>query len=163
MTRVLHPRPLTAAAFDPFGDVIEAVGPADMRINQDRCGRYHDRADLSFDEGRAGISLFKAQARSYPIVLDMVERHPLASQAFIPMTADPFLVIVARDLSGTPDTPQVFLTTPGQAVNYHIGVWHGVLTPLSDPGLFGVVDRIGPGKNLEEFWFATPYEIHAPA
>jgi len=133
-----------------------------MRINQDRCGRYHDRAQLDFSEGRAGISLFQAEARHYPIQLDMVERHPLGSQAFIPMTAAPFLVIVAQDVSGRPDTPEVFLTSPGQGVNYHKGVWHGVLTPLSDPGLFAVVDRIGEGSNLQEHWFDVPYAIHPP-
>lgn len=162
MSRDLYPKPLTADGFAPFGDLIDASGPADMRINQDRCGRYHDRAELDFAGGRAGISLFKAEARRFPILLDMVERHPLGSQAFIPMTQAPFLVIVARDVASKPSQPEVFITAPGQGVNYHKGTWHGVLTPLTEPGLFSVVDRIGEEKNLEEHWFDVPYSIHPP-
>jgi ureidoglycolate lyase len=75
------------------------------------------------------------------------------------MTADPFLVIVASDHNGQPHEPKAFLTRPGQGVNYHRGIWHGVLTPLHAPGLFAVVDRIGRGDNLEEHWFEAPYII----
>ncbi|CAD0184815.1 Ureidoglycolate hydrolase [Ruegeria sp. THAF57] len=151
--------PLTPAAFAPFGDVIEVAGDPDKIINQGQCGRFHDRAELDFSDGRAGISLFNANPRALPYQLDMVERHPDGSQAFIPMTHRPFLVIVALDENGKPGEPEAFITSPGQAVNYHRGTWHGVLTPLHGPGLFAVVDRIGAGPNLEEFWFDTPYEV----
>ena len=161
MSRTLSPEPLTAQAFASFGDVLEASGAADKIINEGRCGRYHDLAALDFDTGRAGISLFKAEARHFPIPLTMVERHPMGSQAFLPMSQDPFLVIVAPDASGTPGTPRVFLSTAGQGVNYHRNIWHGVLTPLHAPGLFAVVDRIGEGANLQEYWFETPYTITA--
>ncbi|MEP4378466.1 MAG: ureidoglycolate lyase [Alphaproteobacteria bacterium] len=161
MSRTIAIAPLTAGAFAPYGDVIEAAGDPDMMINQGMCGRFHDRAglDLKNDGGRAGISVFKATARALPYVLDLMERHPLGSQAFLPMSADPFLVIVAGDLNGSPHEPEAFVTSPGQGVNYHRGTWHGVLTPLHEPGLFAVVDRIGPGENLEEHWFDEPYEI----
>lgn len=161
MSRQIVATPLTAQAFAPFGDVIELSGDPDKIINQGQCGRYHDRALLKFVDGRAGISLFNANPRALPYVLDMVERHPEGSQAFVPMTHQPFLVIVAPDRDGVPDVPQAFLTEPGQAVNYHRGTWHGVLTPLHAPGLFAVVDRIGEGANLEEHWFNTPYEVVA--
>lgn len=160
--KTIRPRPLTPAAFAPFGDVIDARGQPDKIINQGLCGRYHDRASLDFADGRAGISLFDANPRSLPYRLEMVERHPLGSQAFIPMTHQPFLVIVAPDENGVPGAPLAFLTEPGQAVNYHRGTWHGVLTPLHAPGLFAVVDRIGPGENLQEYWFDTPWIVEAP-
>jgi ureidoglycolate lyase len=89
----------------------------------------------------------------------MVERHPLGSQAFLPMGADPFLVIVAADEDGTPGAPKAFRTAPGQGINFARNTWHGVLTPLSPPGLFAVIDRIGEGANLEEHWFETPYTV----
>lgn len=149
-------QPLTPEAFAPFGDVLEAVGDPDKIINQGLCGRYHDRARLDFGTGRAGISLFKAEPRSLPYRLDLVERHPEGSQAFIPMSLDPFLVIVAPDEGDRPGTPRAFLTTPGQGINFHRGTWHGVLTPLAAPGLFTVIDRIGDGPNLEEHWFDQP-------
>ena len=161
MTREITPAPLTPEDFAPFGEVIAAQGDPDRIINQGLCGRYHDRATLSAEGGRPGLSLFDAEPRSLPYRLDMVERHPLGSQAFVPMTQAPFLVIVAPGDSA-PGDPRAFLTAPGQAINLFPGTWHGVLTPLSAPGLFAVVDRIGPGENLEEHWFDLPWTVIRP-
>ncbi|MDP5219064.1 ureidoglycolate lyase [Ruegeria sp. 2205SS24-7] len=159
MTRHIKAEPLTAAAFAPYGDVMEASGAPDKLINQGRCARFHNRADLDFSDGAAGISIFRGEKETLPLALRMVERHPAGSQAFVPMSADPFLVVVARDNDGVPTDPLAFLTWPGQAINFHRGTWHGVLTPLSEPGLFAVIDRIGEGANLEEYWFETEYVI----
>ena len=155
-------RQLTSDSFAPFGDVLELKAQPDKLINQGLCGRHHDLAALEFSGGRAGISLFDAQPRSLPYKLEMVERHPDGTQAFIPMSQTSFLVIVAADEGGRPGTPQAFETTVGQAINLHRGTWHGVLTPLHAPGLFAVVDRIGPGLNLEEHWFDTAYIVSRP-
>lgn len=144
--------PMTADAFAPFGDLLEAKGMPDKIINQGLCGRFHDRARMDFSDGRAGISIFHAEKRDLPLKLDLVERHPDGSQAFVPMSHQPFLVVVAEDQNGTPQNIRAFLTEAGQAINIHRGVWHGVLTPLYDPGLFAVIDRIGEGPNLEEYW-----------
>lgn len=155
-------RQLTAESFAPFGDVLELKAQPDKLINQGQCGRHHDLAAVAFSGGRAGISLFDAEPRSLPYKLEMVERHPDGSQAFIPMSQTRFLVIVAPNEAGEPGKPQAFETRPGQGVNLHRGVWHGVLTPLQAPGLFAVVDRIGPGINLEEHWFDTAYTVSRP-
>jgi len=153
-------QPLTAQGFAPFGDVLQATGTADKIINQGLCERFNDRAQLNFGRsGRAGISMFHAQLRALPYSLEMVERHPEGSQAFLPLSPDPFLVIVAPDEAGKPGTPLAFLTAPGQGINLHLGTWHGVLTPLSGSGIFAVVDRIAETPNLEEFWFDTPYMV----
>ena len=144
--------PMNADAFAPFGDLLEAKGMPDKMINQGLCGRFHDRARMDFSDGRAGISIFHAEKRDLPLKLDLVERHPDGSQAFVPMSHQPFLVVVAEDQNGTPQNIRAFLTEAGQAINIHRGVWHGVLTPLYDPGLFAVIDRIGEGPNLEEYW-----------
>lgn len=154
--RVIRTEPLTAAAFAPFGDVLDATG--DFRlINAGLCQRHHDRATLDFGEGgRAGISVFKAEPRSLPYVFDLIERHPDGSQAFLPMSADPFLVIVS---TGPDVTPRAFWTNGAQGINLHRGTWHGVLTPLAAPGLFAVVDRIGPTPNLEEHRFPVPFTV----
>lgn len=154
--------PLSAAAFAPFGDVLDATGAPDKIINQGLCGRFHDRARLDFGAetgGRAGISIFQAEARALPYLCDLLERHPEGSQAFIPMTADPFLVIVAPDAGGRPGAPRAFLTNGAQAINLHRGTWHGVLTPLSEPGLFAVIDRIGTSANLEEHPLPAPFTV----
>ncbi|MEM9011023.1 MAG: ureidoglycolate lyase [Pseudomonadota bacterium] len=159
MSQEISVKALTAEAFAQFGDVLEVVGAPDRIINQGLCRRFHDRAELDFSDGRAGLSLFKAEPRELPLRLEMVERHPAGSQAFVPMGAAPFLVVVAPDAGGVPGRPQAFRTAPGQAVNYHRGTWHGVLTPLEPPGLFAVLDRIGEGANLEEHWFSVPYHV----
>ncbi|MBL6429148.1 MAG: ureidoglycolate lyase [Maritimibacter sp.] len=161
MSRTITARPLTAQAFAPYGDVLDTAGDPDKIINQGMCGRYHDRATLDFSDGRAGVSLFKAEPRALPYTLDLVERHPDGSQCFVPMSMTSFLVIVAPDMDGTPGTPDAFLTAPGQAINFHRGTWHGVLTPLEAPGLFAVIDRIGAGANLEEHHFDTPWTVTA--
>ena len=161
MSREIVAIPLTASAFAPFGDVLEAAGEPDRMINRGLCGRHHDLARMEFHGGRAGVSIFDARPRAMPHRLDMVERHPDGSQAFLPMTQAPFLVVVAEDEGGRPGDPLAFVTAPGQGVNYHRGVWHGVLTPLHAPGLFAVVDRIGEGRNLEEHWFDEPWTIVA--
>jgi ureidoglycolate lyase len=148
-------RPLTAAAFAPFGDVLEVGGEA-RQINAGMCLRYHDRAQMDFTDGRAGISIFHAQLRALPYHFDLIERHPLGAQAFIPMSSDPFLVIAA---TGPDATPLAFITNGAQGINFHRGTWHGVLTPLSGGGLFAVVDRIGDGSNLEEFRHPTGWTV----
>lgn len=152
--------PLTAAAFAAYGDVLEAAGAPDRVINEGLCERFHDRARLDFGtDGRAGISVFRAEPRSLPLTLTLVERHPEGSQAFVPMSADPFLVIVAADVEGRPATVRAFRTSPGQGVNLLRNTWHGVLTPLVEPGLFTVIDRIGSTPNLEEHQLADPLVI----
>lgn len=157
----ITPIPLTAEGFAPFGDVIE-LGTKAFKINDGMCDRHHDLAQLEFLEGKAGISLFQAVPRELPYAIDLVERHPKGSQAFIPMYLTSFLVIVAPDENGTPGTPLAFLTNPGQGINLQRNTWHGVLTPLQSPGLFAVIDWIGDDTNLEEHIFETQYVVDSP-
>ncbi|MEO8529878.1 MAG: ureidoglycolate lyase [Deltaproteobacteria bacterium] len=157
---VIKAVPLTAAAFAPFGDVLDVSGTPDKVINEGWADRFHDRARLDFGpDGRAGISMFRARPRVFPYDFQMVERHPEGSQAFIPMSEHPFLVIVARNENGAPGAPLAFITSPGQGINYHRGTWHGVLTPLSEPGIFAVIDRIGPTPNLIEYRYQNPWRV----
>ncbi len=152
---MIRPEALTAAAFAAFGDVLEATG--DFRpINEGLCQRFHDRARIDIADGRPGLSVFRAEPRALPYRLTLIERHPLGSQAFLPMTQHPFLVIVAESPSVP---PRAFLTDGAQGINLHRGTWHGVLTPLVAPGLFAVADRIGEGANLEEYRYPEPWVI----
>jgi ureidoglycolate lyase len=161
LSRTIAPAPLTTEGFADYGDVIENAGDPDKIINQGKCGRFHDRAKLDFGTGQAGISLFEAEARSLPYVVDMVERHPEGSQAFIPVDGVPMLVIVADDQDGHPVNLKAFISQPGQTINLYRGTWHGVLAPLGNAGRFVVVDRIGDGTNLEEYWFDNPWHVEA--
>ena len=161
--RRLRARPISAAGFKPYGDLIEVSGPPDRIINAGRCGRYHDRAALDFGDGRAGLSLFAAEARALPHEVDLLERHPDGSQAFIPVNGVPMLLVVAQDDgTGAPSDAVAFLTAPGQVVNLHRAVWHGVLTPIGGRGVYAVVDRIGTGPNLEEHRLDVPLVVEAP-
>ncbi len=155
--------PLTADAFAPFGDVLAADSVNPKTINQGKCKRHHDLANLDLSDGRAGVSIFKAEPRELPYTLDLVERHPDGAQTFIPMSEHPFLIIVASDDNGTPTNIRAFVSNGAQAINFHRNTWHGVLTPLHAPGLFAVVDRIGTGPNLEEHWLETPLRIEGPS
>ena len=160
--RQIRLKPLTETAFADFGDVLAVKAKPDQIINQGMCGRHHDLAKVEFAEGgKAGISLFDATPRALPYTLDMMERHPKGSQAFVPMHDASFLVIVAADDDGQPGLPQAFLTAPHTGINIYKNIWHGVLTPLSAPGLFAVIDRIGNDTNLEEHWFDEAYTVIA--
>jgi len=153
--------PLTPAAFAPFGDVLDSSGDPDRIINRGGCARYHDRARLDFGpDGRAGISIFRAEPSPLPHSLDLVERHPDGSQAFLPLDRYGFLVVAAPDDNGRPGLPQAFVSAPGQGINFRRGTWHGVLTPLEGNGLFAVIDRIGDTRNLEEFRFKPAYLVY---
>jgi ureidoglycolate lyase len=153
--KVIRLELLTPDAFAPFGDVLEATG--DFRlINAGLCQRHHDLAQLDFGDARAGISIFKAEPRALPYTFDLIERHPEGSQAFLPMSEQPFLVIVTVDLQAD---PRAFLTNGAQGINLHRGTWHGVLTPLHGPGLFAVMDRIGPTPNLEEHHYPHSWKV----
>jgi ureidoglycolate lyase len=148
-------KPLTTATFAPFGDVLDATG--DFRlINAGLCQRHHDLARIDMADAKPGVSIFRAEPRRLPYTFDLIERHPDGSQAFIPMTQHPFLVIVS---AGPDHTPRAFLTNGAQGINLHRGTWHGVLTPLHAPGLFAVVDRIGATPNLEEYRYPAPITV----
>ena len=103
MPNTIATEPLTAEAFRPFGDVIEATG-ASYPINAGMCDRFHDLARLDFagEGARAGVSIGYGRPYSLPLEFDLMERHPLGSQAFVPMTEDPFLVVVAPEEDGRP-------------------------------------------------------------
>lgn len=162
MTPTLKAEPISQAAIAGLAELIEAEGAADKLINQGLCRRFHDRASLDI-AGDAGISVFKSASFSLPYRMEMMERHPHGSQAFLPMQEGTYLVVLAEDKAGAPHNPRAFIAGPGQGVNIGRNVWHGVLCPLSDTppqaALFMVVDRVTDGPNLEEHWFDEPYTI----
>ncbi|HZY68753.1 MAG TPA: ureidoglycolate lyase [Devosia sp.] len=161
--RTIVTQPLTRDAFAPFGQVIEREGAHHYLINSGNCERYHDlaRVELGGILPRPLISLLHSRHFTLPVTLTLVERHPLGSQAFYPLSAHPFLVVVAPDESGVPGAPLAFVTAPGQGVNIAMNTWHGVLTPLQADADFLCVDRGGDGVNLEEHTFSEPWMIEA--
>lgn len=164
MAEKLTIRPLTQQAFAPFGAVIEA-DPASMRtINGGTTERYHALAEAEAvgEDAKVIINLFRASPRAFPYAVDMMERHPFGSQSFSPLDDRPWLVVVAEDDGGRPGRPQVFRAGGRQGVNYRRNVWHHPLIAVGAASDFLVVDRLGGGVNLEEFFFDTPFIIEEP-
>ena len=149
--------PLTAEAFAPYGEVVEARGET-VGINAGTARRYPDLARLDAGpNGRASVSLFRAVARPLPFTLQLMERHPLGSQLFFPIGDAPYVVAVAA-AGPAPEASDIrlFLARPAQGVNFGRGVWHHPLIALFAPALFLVIDRIGEGENCDEVTLVGP-------
>lgn len=164
--RVLTAKTITREAFSPFGTVIECEGAQSFAINQGTTRRYHALAemDVSARQGAPILSIFRAGAWRLPIRIKMLERHPLGSQAFVPLNATfPWIVVVAQAERPGPEHCEAFIVGPNQGVQYKRNVWHHPLLVLSGPSDFLVADRCGPGENLEECFFVTDEcEIRLP-
>jgi ureidoglycolate lyase len=159
---MLKIEPLTREAFAAFGDVIEYEGRDFFHINDKMVERYHDLAKVDTQEagGRTLVSWLRAKQNAFPSKVRFVERHQLSSQAFIPLDDNPFLVVVAPPGDDVKlDDLRAFATNGRQGVNYHRGVWHHVLLVPERAMQFIVVDRGGPEKNCEEFWFPEEQQL----
>lgn len=147
--------PLTAPAFAPFGRVIECDALAQqISINAGTCTRFHDLARPHIEGGAVAMSIFAAQAAPMPAALRLMERHPLGTQAFVPMGRALRMLLVVADGRLAPEALRphhlhAFVTTPEQAVQLHTGTWHHPLLAL-DSGNWLVVDRVGAGHNCDE-------------
>lgn len=149
--RRLKPEPLTAEAFAPYGEVLEPANAAEVRvINYGNTQRFHQLAGVEVGEGQGLISIFRSNPLPRPIPLKVMEVHPLGSQAFMPLSPRPYLVVVAGHGEFDPANLRVFLAAPGQGVNYHKGCWHHYSLALEETSDFLVVDRDGPGNNCLE-------------
>lgn len=148
--RTIVPEPLTADAFAPFGDVIEVSDQAEViPINYGWTTRFNALTDVAVGDGQAIISIFRSRPLT-PLVLKIFERHPLGSQAFMPLQSRPFLVAVAPPGDFDAARVRIFRAGAGQGVNYAKGTWHHFLLALDAESDFLVVDREGPEENLDE-------------
>lgn len=150
-TQIIEASPLTRAGFAEYGDVIETDGARHFAINAGRATRFDDLASVDTAEasGLPAISIFRSVPVPHPVVLSVMERHPWASQAIIPMNGAACLIVVAP--AGPFDATRIraFLAGSGQGVNYRRGVWHHPLLALHHIGDFLVVDRKGEGENCD--------------
>lgn len=147
-------KPLTLEAFAPFGDVIDARTSASFPINAGRTQRHHDLAKVETlgENAHTLINLFVSQPVSLPLELAFLERHPLGSQAFMPLHKERFIIVVAPPGEQIdPQDVRAFITDGRQGVNYRAGTWHAIQSVLEREGEFLVVDRGGEGNNCEEY------------
>ncbi|WP_447043411.1 ureidoglycolate lyase [Vreelandella sp. H-I2] len=150
----LKAEPLTADAFAPFGDVIDARTSASFPINAGRTQRHHDLAKVETlgENAHTLINIFVSQPITLPLELTFLERHPQGSQAFMPLHQERFIVVVAPPGEHiNPEDVRAFVTDGRQGVNYRAGTWHAIQSVLEREGEFLVVDRGGDGNNCDEF------------
>jgi ureidoglycolate lyase len=160
--RTLQAAPLTPETFAPFGDVIDAASARNSYpINQGFTTRFHDLAhiDVADSGGDICVSIFRSNPMPAPVVIRLMERHPLGSQAFIPLERRPYLVVVAPPGDFNAAKVRAFIARPDQGVNYAKGVWHHFLLALDAPSDFLIIDRKGPGDNLDEVMLPTSDQI----
>jgi ureidoglycolate lyase len=147
---IIKPKLISKENFKKFGDMITTSGIKPLEINDGYAKRFDGIANLNTkkDNGESTISIFSALKRSFPMKVDMMEKHPLGSQAFIPMKETVFLTFVAPE-GDKPDLNKIesFIVPNGIGVNYNAGVWHFPLIATEDMN-FLVVDRLGGGDNL---------------
>jgi ureidoglycolate lyase len=144
--------PLTRASFAPFGDVVGAEGAENFRYNDGYAVRFHDlaRIECAAEGGRPLLSIFRAKPFPMPLRVALMERHPISSQAFVPMGEAKFLVLVAeKSTQPAPADLRAFLTDGKQGVNYRPGTWHHPLIALTESD-FLVIDRCGPGEGFTQ-------------
>ncbi|MCW4148997.1 MULTISPECIES: ureidoglycolate lyase [Halomonadaceae] len=150
----LKAEPLTAGAFAPFGDVIDARTSTSFPINAGRTQRHHDLAKVETlgENARTLINIFVSQPVTLPLELTFLERHPQGSQAFMPLHEERFIVVVAPPGEHIEDASvRAFVTDGRQGVNYRAGTWHAIQSVLDREGEFLVVDRGGDGNNCDEY------------
>ena len=150
MEIIIKPKPISKENFSKFGDMITTDNLKPIEINNGYAKRFDGIANLNTatDNGETTISIFSALKRNFPMKIDMMEKHPLGSQAFIPMKETTFLAFVAPH-GEKPDLNKIesFIIPPGIGINYNPGTWHFPLISTEDMN-FLVVDRKGSGDNL---------------
>jgi ureidoglycolate lyase len=147
---IIKPAKITKDNFQQFGDLISSHNVDPIDINEGYAKRFDDLANIntSKNDGKTIISIFSALRRIFPMKIDMMEKHPLGSQAFIPMNETTFLCFVAP-VGDTPEIKKIqsFIVPPKMGINYKPGIWHFPLISTEDTN-FLVVDRKGNGENL---------------
>lgn len=163
----LTPLPLTPERFAPFGDVIGASQDTREAMNEARFERFNDLAQLNIDthaNGHTAISIARCRMPTkLPCTFDLIERHPLGSQAFVPLNGQRFVVVVApAGESADIEDLRAFVTNGHQGINYGRGVWHMPLIALEAGQEFLIVDRAGEGVNCEELVLPERVTLLAP-
>ena len=150
MEKIIKPIKIDRSNFAEFGDIISTNDIKPMDINAGYAKRFDNLANLntSKDGGKTIVSIFSALKRAFPMTVDMMEKHPLSSQAFIPMKETTFLCFVAPP-GELPEINKIqsFIIPPKMGINYKPGIWHFPLISTENTN-FLVIDRKGKGENL---------------
>ena len=150
MKIIIKPKKITRKNFKKFGDLISTKKIKPININNGYAKRFNNlcRINTSSKKGNTIMSIFSAKKRKFPMKIVMMEKHPLGSQAFIPMSETKFLVFVAPK-GKKPNTKKIesFIVPKQAGINYKPGIWHFPLISTKSMN-FLVIDRKGAGNNL---------------
>lgn len=148
----LRPEPLTRSRFALYGDVIDASHDNVSAMNEARFERFDDLCQVDVAGGGVAVSVTRCRTpTSLPLRVDRVERHPLGSQAFVPMTPCRMVIVVAPPgESVDPGDLRAFVTSGRQGINYHRGTWHMPLIAFEAGQEFLIVDRRADTANCEQ-------------
>ena len=156
----LTPVPLSSSSFMEFGSVLDRNLTKKVAINQSTTTRFHKMATVKAFPADAEVilSIFSGTNRGYPFEINMMERHPIGTQAFFPLSEEPWLIVVAPDAGDKPDKKRIqcFCADGNQGVQYNFNVWHHPLLILADKQDFFIVDRDTDCNNLDEYFFDKP-------
>ena len=148
--KVIKAKNISKKNFSKFGQIIDTSKKNPININNGYAKRFDNliNVDTSKKRGKAIVSIFNAKKRKFPMKIDMMEKHPLGSQAFIPMEDTKFLIFVApKGDKPNINKIQSFVVPRQTGINYKTGIWHFPLISTKNMN-FLVVDRKGKGKNL---------------
>ena len=150
METVFKPIKITRDNFSKYGDLISSNDINPIDINAGYAKRFDNLTNIntSREKGETIVSIFSSLKRVFPMKIDMMEKHPLGSQAFIPMRETTFLSFVAPQ-GEFPEISKIesFIIPPKTGINYKPGIWHFPLISTEDTN-FLVIDRKGIGENL---------------
>jgi len=150
MEKIIKPIKINRSNFSEYGDLISSENINPIDINAGYAKRFDNLANLDTlrNNGKTIVSIFSASKRTFPMKIDMMEKHPLGSQAFIPMKETTFLSFVAPP-GDHPELNKIqsFIIPPKMGINYKPGIWHFPLISTEDTN-FLVIDRKGNGDNL---------------
>jgi len=145
-----EPKKVSKKNFKKFGQIIDTSKKKYLKINNGYARRYDNlgKIDTSTKMGKTIVSIFSAKKRRFPMKIDMMEKHPLGSQAFVPMKETSFLVFVAPKAK-FPNLKKIesFRIPKQTGINLNPGIWHFPLISTKNMN-FLVIDRKGKGNNL---------------
>jgi len=142
----------------PYGEIIEASRLRGSRMNDARFDRFDDLCDVDIVDGNVAVSIACSRTPSVlPYRFDRVERHPLGSQAFVPLSPCKMIIVVAPPGEAVdPEDLRAFETNGKQGINYRRGTWHMPLIAFESGQRFLVIDRAGEGPNCDEHTLDEP-------
>jgi len=159
-SNVLIPEILDQKSYGAYGDVLgRRTDIAPVAANSQTAQRWNFLAKYQRlnAASQSNLCLFDVQAQvkkgQTNFEVKLLERHNFSTQAFVPMSEQRFLVLVARG-AAEPDlsTLRAFVTNGQQGVTYHPGVWHHPLVAMDvQSQFFCLIDEELSSKDCDIF------------